>query len=217
MVSIQEIDKVDDDLKPLYTLKALIQAIDKVPGIGKDPFISVYLTYFDVAEAMIKKINEWKFYVQGGNIWERMWGKNCIYKIKVRKYTGDKKNIEYFSADEFNKQIQSIQIKLKPEGKSNFERDSQSLKIEPIGDELVISNVKYNGAQNELWSVLEAWMTITWKNGRVMRVPLLNEYFVKTENLIEGNDPPVFHIELQSQTYQNLKNIANNIYYVSQK
>ncbi len=221
--SFQQAQHADDNKKFFYTAKAVMSLSNKL--LGKDPFYDIYKTYFDVGLAMVNAIEKFENSIHGYSLWERLLSGKGVFKIRVRKYTGNK-DVKYFSANEFFKepgstkshpgQIKSIEIKLKDVAAQCPDIHSTSYEYECNYNELVIKNVAYNNNNFTGIYDCEAWMIITWNNGRVMRVPLLNKYFVKTQNLNDKNEEPIFTIELQSETYQNVENIANNISYVKQ-
>ncbi len=230
--SFQQASQADEYTKFFYTAKAVLSLTDNVFKL--DPFFNIYKTYFDVGIEIAKNIDKLTNRTDAYNLWERLASGKGIYRIRVRKYTGNKDK-EYFWANEFYQrpnyymdnhpgQIQSIEIKLKDVKAQCPDIHSTSMDIEWESDystnhywkgkELVIRNVEFNTNNYTGLYECEAWMIITWKNGRVMRVPLLNKNFVKAENLKKTDEEPIFTIELQSETYQNKENIANNISYV---
>lgn len=90
--------------------------------------------------------------------------------------------------------------------------------IELTDEGITIKNLKFGGGVADGRNEIEAWMVITWKNKRVTRVPLVNNDFVKIENLnkMADNDatPAIFTVELQSASNQNPETIPNKLTFV---
>lgn len=179
-----------------------------------DPVTKIYTTYFEVGEAMIKAIENMTYGIHHDNVWDRLVTGNAEYKMKIRKDTD--KGLEYFAGKDYYGQINSITITLKDPDNGELIKNVNEDNIELKDDGIIIKNLKFDIAGIGYKDV-EAWMTIAWENNRVTHVPLLNEDFVKIENLDTNvKDALIMTVELQSGTYyeENRKSIPNHLTFV---
>ncbi len=216
---------VDDNYKFFETSKQVL-SLCKTLNLSEYPALSVYKSYFEVGEAMVSAVERLSNTNSGHYLWDRLATGNGIYKIKVRKFTGDEDDVRYFAGREFYQeknsyqshagQIKSINIELVNPTNRDITTTSKSFDVELENDGIVIKNVDFSN-ETDFYSDCEAWMTIIWKNNRVTKVPLLDRSFVKLENLNKDVSVPlIMTVELQSETYMNKENIANQITFVKQ-
>ena len=216
---------VDDNYKFFETSKQVL-SLCKTLNLSEYPALSVYKSYFEVGEAMVSAVERLSNTNSGHYLWDRLATGNGIYKIKVRKFTGDEDDVRYFAGREFYQeknsyqshagQIKSINIELVNPTNRDITTTSKSFDVELENDGIVIKNVDFSN-ETDFYSDCEAWMTIIWKNNRVTKVPLLDRNFVKLENLNKDVSVPlIMTVELQSETYMNKENIANQITFVKQ-
>ena len=215
-----------DDNHKFFELAKQVLTFSK--DFEADPVLNCYKTFFEVGDAMVKAIERMSkniFHAEGYKLYD---GK-CSYKIKVRRYSSDGE-LSYFRGSDFypypgrygikashNGQIESITIELTDPTYRNNKATSMPLKDENITfdyDGITIKGVEYKDKGLHFTNV-EAWMIIKWKNNRVTRVPLLDQDFVKVENLGRAESVPLtITVELQSETYGAVERIANQLTFV---
>ncbi len=216
-----------DDNHKFFELAKLFLKYSKDLKLDLDPVVSVYKTYFEVGEMAVSNIENLTNTVTEALVWDKLTAGKGIYRIKIRRYPINGKFAGYFpgtdyylkegSTDSHDGQIKSIDILLKNpiNGTENRIKPLTKDNLEFTDDGITIKNVKFtNKADSQ--SSTEAWMTITWKNKRVTRIPLLDEHFVKTQNLHDYSDstPIIMTVELQSGAYHNRETIANKLTFV---
>lgn len=203
-----------DDSGQFFKLAKQVLKTAKSLKITDDPLISLYTTYFECGLSMAEAVEGLANFNKNKYVWERLVTGKGVYKIKVRKYTTDNKGIRYFTGEEIYSQIESIKITLSPPAQSGMEVESMSYETN-FDDGLTIKNVEFGGANNTYYDKTEAWMTIVWKNKRVTHIPLLDKNFVKLQNFRQtSNDPLTMTVELQSETYMDIKSIANKLSFI---
>lgn len=208
-----------------FELAKLVLSLSK--GLGADPVLDCYKTYFEVGEAMVGAIERMSEHQHDHHIWENIHSGKAIYKIKVRKYTGTKGGTEYFDGRDFypdmksikhDGQIKSIKIDLIDlvDENNNMPQEVNINNIEFENDGIVIKNVKFPSVKGQP-DKIEAWMTIVWKNDRVTRVPLLEKDFVKLENYekVVSDVPLIMTVELQSGCKDYKPHIPNHLTFVT--
>lgn len=210
-----------DDNHKFFELAKCVLKVAKDQKLFNDPVVKCYTTYFEVGEAMLGAVERLHNEYKDWYVWERLISGEGIYKIKVRKYTGSNKRIEYFHGKDFyphdnishEGQIESISIKLKAPGLDPVE--CKDYKVELNNDGITITDVVFPLINNSRYATTEAWMTINWKNNRVTHVPLLDKHFVKLQNFSQASTEPLtMTVELQSETYMNHRRIANQLTFV---
>ena len=216
-----------DDNHKFFELAKLLFKYSKDLGIDTDPVVSIYKTYFEVGEKMASNIENLSNTVTNYLVWDKLAGGNGIYKIKIRRYPINGKHTGYFPGTDFykdknsihhhNGEITNIEILLRNpiNGVENPSKPIGNDNIEITDDGITIKNVKFMNKPDSQTST-EAWMTITWKNKRVTHIPLLDDDFVKIQNLnsYSDTDPIIMTVELQSESYINLDNLANKLTFV---
>jgi len=229
-------NQVDDHLKFFETSKQVLKVCE---SLGKYlettyPALSIYKNYFEVGASMANAIEKIENSKNAPFIFNKLVNGKAIYKIKVRRYSEDKNKVEYFSGSDFYQkenandhhwgQIKDIKIELIMPPSTDPAR-SKSLKVVVNKDEngdsfagITIKNVEFNNYQTELPTTYEAWMTITWNNNRVTNIPLLDNRFVKLENIesVNEDDPITMTVEFQSDSYHK-ENLANRITIIKQR
>lgn len=217
--------QVDDNHKFFETCKQVMKLCETL-DLDKYLALNVYKTYFEVGDAMVSAIDDFANRLSLPFVCERLASGKGIYKIKIRKYYDGKNWKGYFDGKDFypekgsyryhTGQIRSIEIKLLNPYLPNANSTSKSFDVDFEDDGIIIKNVKFTNP-NLSETECEAWMTIIWNNNRVTHVPLLNENFVKIENLHkEVSTPLVMTVELQSETFLK-ENNANKITFVKQE
>lgn len=213
-----------DDNHKFFELAKVVLKISKQAGFVNDPVIQCYKTYFEVGDAMISAIERLANTMNAPKVFQKLVTGNTIYKIKVRKYTNDKKQRKYFYGDDFYPhkdyqginvshpgQIRSIQIEL-VNTTNGVKAIGTPVEVERDYDGITFQKMNFDNYQTELFTSYEAWMTIEWNNNRVTHVPLLDKNFVKLENLNSNEDVPLkISLELQADTYMNEERIANKL------
>ena len=219
-----------DDNHKFFELAKLVLKFSKEKGFIDDPVVKIYKTYFEVGEKMINSIEELSNITTAHEIWNRLYNGNGIYKIKVRKYSNNSYEGGYFNGRNFypekgiygiytnhSGQIESVMIELIDPTYRSYRTTSKPLtdaNVELGIDGVTIKNVKFEN-DNISFVGVEAWMIIKWKNGRVTRVPLLDDNFVKIENRKAGEDVPlIMTVEFQSETYMNVESIPNHLTFI---
>lgn len=213
--------QADDGHKFFALAREVLKYVDK-----GDPVVSLYKSYFEISEKMVDAINNMTKNVHDHDVWYKLYSGKGVYKIKVRKDTGPKGGLLYFSGSQFcehnegnryithDGQIESIIIKLIDPDNSSHNLTEQ-VKVENIeleNDGIVIKNLKFPSTAAQPDKV-DAWMTIVWKNKRVTHIPLLHNAFVKLENFnsINKDVPLTMTVELQSGSYYDEKSIPNHL------
>ena len=216
-----------DDNHKFFELAKLVLKYSKQLGLENDPVTSVYKSYFEVGEKMASAIEDMNNTITSSLVWDKLAEGKGIYHIKIRRHPIDGKFAGYFPGtdyyqtrgfdDHHDGQIKSIDILLRNpvNGTENRCKPLTMDNLEFTSDGITIKNVKFrNKADAQLNT--EAWMTITWNNKRVTRIPLLDEDFVKIQNLHDYSDstPIIMTVELQSEACYNRENLANKLTFV---
>lgn len=216
-----------DDNHKFFELAKLVLKYSKQLGLDADPVTSVYKSYFEVGEKMASAIEDMNNTITSSLVWDKLAEGKGIYHIKIRRHPIDGKFAGYFPGtdyyqtrgfdDHHDGQIKSIDILLRNpvNGTENRSKPLTMDNLEFTSDGITIKNVKFwNKADAQLNT--EAWMTITWNNKRVTRIPLLDEDFVKIQNLHDYSDstPIIMTVELQSEACYNRENLANKLTFV---
>ena len=220
----------DDNHKFFELAKLVLKYVKLNNGWNSDPVINVYKTYFEVGEAMADAAERFANKISHQYLWNRLAEGNAIYHIKVRRSTPSGGHGGYFHGRDYflekgartthDGMIETIEVQLKsPTVMDNPETKVVSNENIELTDEgITIKNLKFGGGVADGRNEIEAWMVITWKNKRVTRVPLVNNDFVKIENLnkMADNDatPAIFTVELQSASNQNPETIPNKLTFV---
>lgn len=220
------VNQPDDNHKFFALAKQVLKFSKK---LGADPVLDCYKKYFEVGEAMASKIEEFSNRISNEYLWDRLSKGNGIYKIKVRKYTDSSIGQLYFDGRDIypykdrygiptnhQGQIESISIELYSPAsrKRNLSKPLKDANVQFDADGITIKNVDFEN-ETDFETDCEAWMTIKWKNNRITHVPLLNEKFVKLENLDKDVSVPlIMTVELQSDTYNIKERISEQLTFI---
>lgn len=219
----------DDNHKFFELAKLVLKYVKLNNGWNSDPVISVYKTYFEVGEAMADAAERFANTISHQYLWNRLAEGNAIYNIKVRRSSPSGGHGGYFHGRDYflekgaktkhDGMIETIEIQLKsPTGNGEYTKVVGNENIELTDEGITIKNVKFGRGIADGRNEIEAWMVITWKNKRVTHVPLVNNDFMKIENLDKMADnnatPAIFTVELQSTSNQNPETIPNKLNFV---
>ena len=211
--AVESVSKADDRHRFFEMSKLVLKY-----GMKGDPLIDIYKTYFEVAEKTVDAIENIEKKMHTMNVWSRLDNGNAVYRIKVRKDATAKEGAVYFWGNDIYKQIDNISITLKGEGVPEVTKMPTDGNLLITNDGIEIKNLKF-GTTNGIGSGnVEAWMTIEWKNNRVTYVPLLDDEFVRIENLNNGEidyaNPLTMTVEFQSGIFYHPDYMANKLTFV---
>ncbi len=214
---VDEHHKFFETFKQVMKVSEKLKVNEKVHGF-KYPAFEVYKSYFELADAMVNAIDRIEMTIPGniGALYEKLIKGGGMYKIRVRRYTSDG-SIQYFSPSEVWQQIREVKFDMTTD-QSSFKPESKPISIyQAEGNDVVIRNVDFTpkGGNNISSTELQVWMTITWKNNRVMHIPMLDKHFVKQQDM--SGDVPTMTVELQSGTTLLSDCMANKLTIINQK
>ena len=188
---------------------------------SKSPFASVYSAYLTVGEAMASKIEELENEVTDRRMFQYFTDGHVTCKIRIANRDKNNNLLKYFSPYYVKDQIKSAKIE-------GFWRNYDT---QPLSDDrkCTATNFKYT-PDNDGWLTInggsfgsfknvnqplgsEFWLVIEWKDGNVIRVPLLEKRVTKRNEYSEGIEGYVtFSVDLCSGFYQD-KYMTKNIHF----
>ena len=177
----------------------LYRDAQKMLGIKNNPFIEIYKLYLEAAEHAVDKIMEYQDQLIDIQLGDIFYNNNITFKLKVKKakdFFFDMNKTQYFTASEIADRINNLQIILENE-KDQVELGT----YEVIGGENEVATLRRISAPapyDHGYKSKRFWMEVSWKNGRISRFPLYDEF---AEWDKKGQDVRNITLTLESSTY----------------